>query len=76
MTRALPRHRGPGSGKEAPTCSLRKNPHFIGYELAQRVPVRIALITLPAGVRLVAGRTATVVVLPAQSNCAAGEGCQ
>jgi multidrug resistance efflux pump len=31
--------------------------------LAQRVPVRIALDHVPAGVRLVTGRTATVVVL-------------
>lgn len=39
------------------------NPTFSWVRLAQRVPVRIALDHVPAGVRLVAGRTATVVVL-------------
>lgn len=43
------------------------NPTFSWVRLAQRVPVRIALDHVPAGVRLVTGRTATVVVLaPAQ----------
>jgi len=41
------------------------NPTFSWVRLAQRVPVRIALDHVPAGVRLVTGRTATVVVLPA-----------
>jgi len=37
--------------------------------LAQRVPVRIALDHVPAGVRLVTGRTATVVILaPGQTS--------
>lgn len=40
------------------------NPTFSWVRLAQRVPVRIALDHVPAGVRLVTGRTATVVVLP------------
>jgi multidrug resistance efflux pump len=40
------------------------NPTFSWVRLAQRVPVRIALDHVPTGVRLVAGRTATVVVLP------------
>jgi multidrug resistance efflux pump len=40
------------------------NPTFSWVRLAQRVPVRIALDHVPADVRLVTGRTATVVVLP------------
>ena len=40
------------------------NPTFSWVRLAQRVPVRIALDHVPPGVRLVTGRTATVVVLP------------
>jgi multidrug resistance efflux pump len=38
------------------------NPTFSWVRLAQRVPVRIALDHVPAAVRLVTGRTATVVV--------------
>ena len=38
------------------------NPTFAWVRLAQRVPVRIALDPLPAGMGLVAGRTATVSV--------------
>lgn len=41
------------------------NPTFNWVRLAQRIPVRIALDPLPAGVRLVAGQTATVQVRPA-----------
>ncbi len=41
------------------------NPTFSWVRLAQRVPVRIAFDHVPADVRLVTGRTATVVVLPA-----------
>jgi multidrug resistance efflux pump len=40
------------------------NPTFSWVRLAQRVPVRIALDHVPPDVRLVTGRTATVVVLP------------
>jgi len=40
------------------------NPTFSWVRLAQRVPVRIALDHVPTGIRLVTGRTATVVVLP------------
>lgn len=40
------------------------NPTFSWVRLAQRVPVRIAIDRVPVGVRLVTGRTATVVVLP------------
>jgi multidrug resistance efflux pump len=39
------------------------NPTFSWVRLAQRVPVRIALDHVPPNVRLVTGRTATVVVL-------------
>jgi RND family efflux transporter MFP subunit len=39
-------------------------PTFSWVRLAQRVPVRIALDTLPPGTVLVAGRTATVEILP------------
>jgi multidrug resistance efflux pump len=38
------------------------NPTFNWVRLAQRIPVRIALDPVPAGVRLVAGQTATVEV--------------
>jgi multidrug resistance efflux pump len=41
------------------------NPTFNWVRLAQRIPVRIALDPLPANVRLVAGQTATVKVVPA-----------
>jgi multidrug resistance efflux pump len=41
------------------------NPTFNWVRLAQRIPVRIALDPVPANVRLVAGQTATVKVLPA-----------
>jgi len=40
------------------------NPTFNWVRLAQRIPVRIALDPLPSSVRLVAGQTATVKVLP------------
>jgi multidrug resistance efflux pump len=45
------------------------NPTFSWVRLAQRVPVRIALDHVPADVRLVTGRTATVVVMaPGQTG--------
>jgi multidrug resistance efflux pump len=40
------------------------NPTFSWVRLAQRVPVRIALDRVPDGVRLIAGRTATVSIVP------------
>lgn len=40
------------------------NPTFSWVRLAQRIPVRIALDQVPAGARLVAGRTSTVVINP------------
>ena len=38
------------------------NPTFSWVRLAQRVPVRISLVDVPAQVQLVSGRTATVVI--------------
>ncbi len=40
------------------------NPTFSWVRLAQRVPVRVTLDAVPDGVRLIPGRTATVVVKP------------
>jgi RND family efflux transporter MFP subunit len=40
------------------------NPTFSWVRLAQRVPVRVALDPVPAGVRLIPGRTATVIIHP------------
>jgi RND family efflux transporter MFP subunit len=42
------------------------NPNFNWVRLAQRVPVRIMLDTVPGDVRLIAGRTATVVDLSSE----------
>ena len=39
-------------------------PTFSWVRLAQRVPVRVTIDQVPAGLRLVAGRTATVSILP------------
>jgi multidrug resistance efflux pump len=41
------------------------NPTFNWVRLAQRIPVRVAIDAVPADVRLVAGQTATVQVVPA-----------
>ena len=40
------------------------NPTFNWVRLAQRIPVRIKLDTVPAALRLVSGRTATVTIVP------------
>jgi multidrug resistance efflux pump len=40
------------------------NPIYTWVRLAQRVPVRIEIDSVPAGVRLVAGLTATVQIIP------------
>lgn len=40
------------------------NPTFSWVRLAQRIPVRIVIDKVPEGVRLAAGQTATVTVLP------------
>jgi multidrug resistance efflux pump len=50
------------------------NPTFSWVRLAQRVPVRIALDHVPAGVHLVTGRTATVIVLPSGQDAARASG--
>jgi multidrug resistance efflux pump len=47
------------------------NPTFNWVRLAQRIPVRVALDAVPNEVRLVAGQTATVQVLPAPASPAA-----
>jgi multidrug resistance efflux pump len=47
------------------------NPTFNWVRLAQRIPVRVALDPIPPTVRLVAGQTATVQVLPAPVKAAA-----
>lgn len=48
----------------SPNLLANVNPTFTWVRLAQRVPVRIAIDRVPPGVRLVAGRTVTVNVLP------------
>ncbi|MDE2405666.1 MAG: HlyD family secretion protein [Sphingomonadales bacterium] len=40
------------------------NPTFNWVRLAQRIPVRVKLDRVPAGVALIVGRTATVTILP------------
>ncbi|MBV9843171.1 MAG: efflux RND transporter periplasmic adaptor subunit [Sphingomonadaceae bacterium] len=40
------------------------NPTFTWVRLAQRIPVRVKLDHVPADVRLIAGRTATISILP------------
>lgn len=40
------------------------NPTFTWVRLAQRIPVRIALDSIPEGVRLISGQTATVTIEP------------
>jgi multidrug resistance efflux pump len=47
-----------------PDLLANVNPTFSWVRLAQRIPVRIALDHVPAGMRLVTGRTATVDVMP------------
>jgi RND family efflux transporter MFP subunit len=45
------------------TALANVNPTFSWVRLAQRIPVRIHLESVPASVRLIAGRTATVSIL-------------
>ncbi len=53
------------------------NPTFNWVRLAQRIPVRVKLDPLPAGVRLVAGQTVTVQVIEgAAKKVAAKTGAQ
>ncbi len=49
---------------DSPDLLANINPTFTWVRLAQRVPVRVKLENVPAGVRLVIGRTATVAVEP------------
>ena len=44
------------------------NPNFTWVRLAQRVPVRIALGKIPPNVRLIAGLTATVTMMPSNEK--------
>jgi multidrug resistance efflux pump len=41
------------------------NPTFTWVRLAQRIPVRVHVDRMPAGTRLILGRTATVTIIPA-----------
>jgi RND family efflux transporter MFP subunit len=50
------------SGNLLPTV----DPTFSWVRLAQRIPVRIKLIDVPADIRLIAGRTATVTIQPSK----------
>ncbi|SFK62324.1 RND family efflux transporter, MFP subunit [Sphingomonas sp. NFR04] len=47
-------------------------PTFSWVRLAQRIPVRVHIDRVPAGTRLIAGRTATVELLPALAAPAGG----
>lgn len=53
------RERAGGDGQLA-----NVNPSFTWVRLAQRIPVRVAVDKVPAGVRLIPGQTATVIVHP------------
>jgi multidrug resistance efflux pump len=57
------RERSDGSGQLA-----NVNPTFSWVRLAQRVPVRIAVDTVPEGLRVIPGRTATVAVAAEASH--------
>lgn len=48
-------------------------PTFSWVRLAQRIPVRVRLDRVPAGLRLISGRTATVTVQPAARDAKPGE---
>lgn len=50
------------AGGEAQLANV--NPAFTWVRLAQRVPVRVAIDRVPAGLRLIPGQTATVVIHP------------
>jgi multidrug resistance efflux pump len=52
----------------SPNMLPNVNPTFNWVRLAQRIPVRVALDPIPPTVRLVAGQTATVQVLPAPAR--------
>ena len=48
-------------------------PTFSWVRLAQRIPVRVRLEKVPAGLRLISGRTATVTVQPAAKDARPGD---
>jgi multidrug resistance efflux pump len=48
-------------------------PTFSWVRLAQRIPVRVKLEKVPAGLRLISGRTATVTVQPAAKDARPGD---
>lgn len=50
----------------------RVAPTFSWVRLAQRIPVRVHIDRMPAGTRLIAGRTATVEIVPAVVAAAPG----
>ncbi|MDE1915248.1 MAG: efflux RND transporter periplasmic adaptor subunit [Sphingomonadales bacterium] len=50
------------SGSDAQLANV--NPSFTWVRLAQRIPVRIAIDHVPAGVQLLSGQTVTVVIHP------------
>ena len=52
------------TGVDAVGLLANINPNFTWVRLAQRVPVRIALVKVPPDVRLIAGLTATVTMMP------------
>jgi multidrug resistance efflux pump len=54
------------------TALANVNPTFSWVRLAQRVPVRIELRRVPQSVRLIAGRTATVLVEPPKGRALEG----
>jgi RND family efflux transporter MFP subunit len=54
--------------QESPNLLANVNPTFTWVRLAQRVPVRIQLDHVPAGVRLIAGLTATVQIMQDKAN--------
>ena len=51
-----------------PSLLADVTPTFSWVRLAQRIPVRIAIDHVPDGVRLIAGRTASVTVMPRQKQ--------
>jgi multidrug resistance efflux pump len=44
------------------------NPTFTWVRLAQRIPVRVHVDRMPAGTRLILGRTATVTIIPSDKQ--------
>lgn len=51
----------------------RVAPTFSWVRLAQRIPVRVRIDHMPPGTRLIAGRTATVEIIPAATAIAQGQ---